>query len=116
MKTPLIFPVRIVAKAVSLSPETESLIQAESQSLAEFHSRILSCDVHVEGPGGHHRRGEYRVRMVVGIPGRDIVISRRKSDSLHDGVLAAFKSAGRRLEARSKRVSEKRPAARGGLP
>ena len=87
-------PVRVVARGAPLSAAAASMIADEAQSLKQFFPRILSCEVHVDGPGRHHRRGDFQVRMVVGIAGRDIVISRQRRTTLHEAVTDAFRAAG----------------------
>ena len=111
-------PVRVVARGAPLSPAAASMIAGEAQSLNLFFPRILSCEVHVDGPGRHHRQGEFQVRMVVGIAGRDIVISRQKRTTLHEAVTDAFRAAGRRLEDHARRIrgDVKRRASEAGLP
>jgi hypothetical protein len=97
-------PVRVVMRGMKLSSSTASMIAGEAQSMSLFFSRVLYCEVHIDGPGRHHRRGSYEVRMILGIPGRDIIISRQKRETLHEAVTDAFRAAGRRLEDHARRV------------
>jgi len=95
---------RIVARNTPLSPAEKSAIEALTNGLETFFPRIVSCDVHVDGPGAHHRQGMYRVRINIAVPSREIVISRQKSGSLQEALVEAFRAAGRRLEDHARRI------------
>jgi hypothetical protein len=97
-------PLRIVARKTPLSAACVVMVQGEVEALRLFFPRILSCDVHVEGPGHHHRQGVFQVRMIVGVAGRDIIVSRQKSDTLREALVMAFRAAGRRLKNQAKLI------------
>jgi hypothetical protein len=111
-------PLRIVARGTPLSAAYVLMVQGEVEALRLFFPRILSCDVHVEGPGPHDRQGVFLVRMIVGVTGRDIIVNRQKSKTLREALVMAFRAAGRRLEnhARRLRGRVKRRARKPELP
>lgn len=97
-------PLRIVARKALLSRDHKAAIEALANGLEEFFPRIVSCDVHVDGPGAHHRQGTCSVRINIAVPSREIVISRQKGETLHEALAGAFRAAGRRLEDHAQRV------------
>jgi cold shock CspA family protein len=97
-------PLRIAARGAALSAAEKSSIEALAFGLEGFFPRILSCEVHVDGPGGHHRHGTFHVRIRLAVPTRSIVISRQKGAGLQEVLVEAFRSAGRRLEDHARRV------------
>lgn len=97
-------PLRIVARKTLLSAAEKSVLVALTNGLETYYPRIVSCDVHVDGPGDHHRQGFFCVRINLAVPSREIVISRRKSATLQEALANAFRAAGRRLEDHARRA------------
>jgi ribosome-associated translation inhibitor RaiA len=97
-------PLRIASRRATLSPEEKAAIEALAAGLEDFFPRVIFCEVHVEGPGAHHRHGAFRVRLVISVPTRMIVISRQESGTLHESLAEAFKAAARRLEDHARRI------------
>lgn len=84
---------------VEHSPTLDQLIRERIAKLEEFHPRITGCHVAVERPHKHHSHGnQYKVRIVVNIPGRQIVINHDHNEDIHAAVRDAFNAAGRRVE------------------
>lgn len=55
-------------------------IHEEAAKLDEFFPRITSCRVVVEAPHRHHQWGElYHVRIDLGVPGTELVVSHEPS-------------------------------------
>jgi len=100
----MLIPLRIASRSRELSAAEKSAIEDLAGGLEDFYSRIVSCEVHVDGPGRHHRQGTHRIRIVLGVPSRTIVISRRKSGTFQAALNEAFRAAGRRLEDHARRV------------
>jgi cold shock CspA family protein/ribosome-associated translation inhibitor RaiA len=99
------------------SPAVRSWVVERVAWLERFFQPIISCRVAIEAPHRHHRRGNlFRVRVVLRVPGGQLVVSRRPD--LHaahkDAYVAlrdAFDEARRGLEefARVKRREVKVP-------
>lgn len=88
-------------------PPTEwlsSLIGEQAEKLERYFPRIISCRVVVEQPHRHHRHGkQFNVRIALGVPGKEIVVTRSPShhvdnEEVHEAVLEAFRIARRRLQ------------------
>jgi cold shock CspA family protein/ribosome-associated translation inhibitor RaiA len=100
----MVIPLKIASRDRELSASEKSAIEELSGGLEDFYARIVSCEVHVDGPGGHHRQGTHRIRIILEVPSRTIVISRRKSGTFQTALGEAFRAAGRRLEDHARRV------------
>lgn len=84
-------------------PRAESIearIGARVTRLARFSDGIQNCEVWVQSPHGHHRRGLlYRVRVRLTVPGEEIVIENQpETDDVYVAIREAFDAARRQLE------------------
>ncbi|MBB2180789.1 HPF/RaiA family ribosome-associated protein [Gluconacetobacter tumulicola] len=97
-------PVLITFRNMAPSSTLEARIREKASLLARFEHDIQRCHVTVEIPHRHHRQGQlYRVRLVITVPGGDIVVGREGSqDHAHEdayvAVRDAFDAAIRQLE------------------
>lgn len=112
-------PLEIRFHRMEPSPAIEARIREKAAELERFFERITSCRVTVEKEHRHHHQGNlFRVRLDIGVPGREIAISHTgPRDHAHEDVYVAlrdaFNAAVRRLEdhAREQRGKVKRHAA-----
>lgn len=73
-------PVQITYRNMEPSPAVTARIEEETAKLDTFFDRISSCRVVVEAPHRHHKWGElFHVRIELGLPGADVVISHEPS-------------------------------------
>jgi ribosome-associated translation inhibitor RaiA/cold shock CspA family protein len=88
-------------------PSSEALaadIQKKIDKLDRFFEHIMSCRVVIEAGHKHHHKGNlYHVRIALGVPGRELVVSRdpEKHQAHEDPYVAvrdAFDAARRQLE------------------
>ena len=92
-------PLKITARDFSLSEAIEKQIRDKAASLEQFYERISGCEVTVEGPVHHHRRGgPFRVRIRVTLPRGELVVNHQAEDDLAVAIREAFDAARRRLE------------------
>jgi cold shock CspA family protein/ribosome-associated translation inhibitor RaiA len=91
-------PLQITARDVSLSEVAENDIRAKAEHLDTYYDGIIGCRVVVEGPGRHHRRGPFTVRIEVIVPGTELVVDRQTDEDLYVVIRDAFDAARRRLE------------------
>jgi ribosome-associated translation inhibitor RaiA len=78
-------PVQITCRNMEHSDALTAHIHEEAAELDEFFPRITSCEVVVEAPGRHHKFGElFHVRINIGVPGREIIVSHEPSAHCHE--------------------------------
>jgi ribosomal subunit interface protein len=92
-------PIQITFHNVSRSDALEAHIRQKAEKLEEFHSRIISCRVTVEELGKHHHQGrQFRVRIDLRVPGKEIVANRDHSEDVYIALRDAFDAVKRQLE------------------
>jgi ribosomal subunit interface protein len=91
-------PLQITAREVSLSEAAKADIEAKVADLETYWDRITSCRVVVAGPGPHHRKGPYTVRVDLTVPGAELVVDHQADEDLYVAIRDAFDAARRRLE------------------
>ncbi len=92
-------PLQITMHEIPQSPELEAHIREKAGKLEEFHPRITSCRVTVEKLDRHsHQGGQFRVRIDVRVPGKEIVVNRDHNEDVYVALRDAFDSAKRQLE------------------
>jgi hypothetical protein len=98
------FPVTVTFRDMDTSPSVELFVRRWASRLERVDARVLRCDVTIERPHKHHERGNaFRVRVVVAVPGNDIIVSHDPGEhGAHDDVRVAvrdsFRAARRQLE------------------
>jgi len=93
-------PVRIHFMDSARSEAVEAKIQARADRLARFSDEIQKCEVWLESPHGHHRKGDlYGVRIRLTVPGEEITIELQpETDDVYVAIREAFDAARRKLE------------------
>jgi ribosome-associated translation inhibitor RaiA len=99
------FPVQIHFLDMSPSAAVEARIRKRARGLDRYDDQIQRCDVWVESPHGHHRKGSlYAVRMRLTVPGDEIAIdSQPAEEDVSNAIRAAFDAGRRRLEDKLRR-------------
>jgi ribosome-associated translation inhibitor RaiA len=104
------FPIEVRFRDMESSPALEQFVRRWAAKLGRVHERIARCDVMIERPHQSQRQGQHvHVRVAVGIPGPDIVISHdRELDGAHEDayvvVRDAFRAARRQLDQHARRL------------
>jgi ribosomal subunit interface protein len=92
-------PLQITMRDIAHSDALDAHIRDKAAKLEEFHPRITSCRVAVEHLGQHHQQGrEFRVRIDVRVPGKEIVVNRDHHEDVYVALRDAFDSVKRQLE------------------
>jgi len=89
-------PLQITFRDVESSAAVEANIREKAAKLEQYYDRIMSCRVMVEAPHGHKHQGRlYRVRIDVGVPDGELVVSHEHHhrDSAHEDVYVAIRDA-----------------------
>lgn len=106
-------PLQISFRNMDKSDAIEARVRERAEKLERYFGHITSCRVVVEAPDRHHRKGKlYHVRIDLGVPGREIVVSRHPKDNhAHEDVYVAvrdaFDAARRQLEDHGRRLEGK---------
>jgi len=93
-------PARIHFLDMPRSEAIEAKIQARVDRLARFSDEIQKCEVWLESPHGHHRKGRLNgIRIRLTVPGEEIAIELQpESDDVYVAIREAFDAARRKLE------------------
>lgn len=97
-------PLHFSFRDMDPTPALEEFVRQWVVRLEHAYNRIERCDVVIERPHQHHRQGQIvRVRVVLAVPGPDIVVSHDHSvDGSHEDMYVAirdaFRAARRQLE------------------
>lgn len=92
-------PIQITFRDIPRSDELEAHIRQKAEKLEEFHSRIISCRVMVEEQHKHHHQGrQFRVRIDLRVPGKEIVANRDHHEDVYVALRDAFDAVKRQLE------------------
>jgi ribosomal subunit interface protein len=103
-------PVKIDFQNMEPSEFVEKRVRERIDKLERFFDRLIGTHVSVEAPHHHHHKGnEYKVRVVLHVPGGEIVVSRYPGDmhahqDVYVAIRDAFDSAERQLEAHAQKV------------
>lgn len=103
-------PLHIDFQNMDRSEFVEKRITERVAKLEHHAEHITSCHVTVEAPHHHHHKGnEYRVRIVLHVPGQELVVSREPGTAgahtdVYVAIRDAFDAAERQLKDRSARV------------
>jgi|CXWL01.1.fsa_nt_gi cold shock CspA family protein len=98
-------PVEISYRHCAPSEALNAIIKEKAAELQRFYARIRRCQVTIETPSAHHRQGDgahFRVRVELGVPGRNLVTSRHPAariakEDAFAAVNEAFHTARRQL-------------------
>lgn len=92
-------PIQITSHDFPLPGSVETEIRERAEKLETYYDGIIRCRVVVEAPVGHHRSGgPYDVRVVLTVPGAELVVNRQAAEDLPIAVRDAFDAMRRRLE------------------
>ena len=82
------------------SEAIETKIRERAEHLSRFSGDILKCQVWIDAPHGHHRKGRlYGVRIRLTVPGEEILVqSQPTEDDVYVSIREAFAAARRKVE------------------
>jgi ribosomal subunit interface protein len=93
-------PARIHLLDMPRSEAVEAKIQARADRLSRFSEDIQKCEVWLESPHRHHRKGYlYGIRIRLTVPDEEIDVRLQpESDDVYVAIREAFDAARRNLE------------------
>ena len=89
-------PVEVTYKEMEASDALNLRIQEGVAKLERVYDRITRCEVMIETPHRHHRKGrEYHVRIRLTVPGRGEIVASHDPgpDGAHEDVYVAVRDA-----------------------
>jgi hypothetical protein len=104
--------IEITFRGIERSEHVERFVRDWSAKLDQTYDRIERCTVIIDSPHQHHRNGRrFQVRIVLAIPGDDVVVSRDPGiDGAHEDVYVAvrdaFRAARRQLQDRVRQMRD----------
>jgi ribosomal subunit interface protein len=92
-------PLSITARDFTLSEAFETEIREKAAALDTYFNKITGCDVTVEAPVDHHRKGgPFTVRIRLTVPGKELMTNRQNEEGLAAAIREAFDAIRRQLE------------------
>jgi ribosome-associated translation inhibitor RaiA len=117
---------QITLHGLAPSKALEQSIRRKAEKLRRFHHAITGCRVVVERPHHHRHQGaQFLVRLLLAVPGAEIVVNHDHDEDVHVAVRDAFDAARRQLAdhvrrrdggAKSHRAARTTPGKRRGIP
>jgi cold shock CspA family protein len=99
-------PLRISANGCALTAMEEDQIRSEAARLEQYFDRLLGCRVAVSVPHRWKAGGPvaYVFRIILNVPGEDIIVTRQAKPNFRAALEDAFAAARRRLQDRVREV------------
>src|SRR5690349_13538737 len=95
-------PIQITVRDIENTPALEATIRKRAEKLDRFYDRISSCRVVVELPQKHKHQGKiFNVRIDITVPGKEIVVTRKRDEDIYVAVRDAFDAIVRQLDEHS---------------
>ncbi|OPY64681.1 MAG: Cold shock protein 2 [Syntrophorhabdus sp. PtaU1.Bin050] len=110
----MLIPLQITFHGIRTSPSVEEKVRKATEKLERFYDGIISVRVAVSViQHGQLSGDQYRVRLDVSIPGKELVVNREPGDSTtHRDLFVAVRDAFKAMERMLRSYSEER---RGGV-
>ena len=105
------YPVEIALRGIPPSSALERYIAEEARKLDGICERIVSCQAVAEGLQREKQQGaQFAVRLIITLPGTEVVVNREHGDDVYMAVRDAFAAAGLQLKDHMRRHGiESRP-------
>lgn len=103
-------PLQVSFRNMDRSEAVEARVREKAGKLEQYYGHLTSCRVVVEAPQRRHHKGNlFHVRIELGLPGKELVVSRHPKDKqAHEDVYVAirdaFDAARRQLEDRVRKT------------
>lgn len=90
---------QITVRNMDHSVALDDHIRQKTEKLEKYFDSITSCRVVAEAPHKNRQHGrQYAVRLDIGVPGREIVVSREHAEDVYVALRDAFDAVRRQLE------------------
>lgn len=97
-------PLQISSRDFDVTPAIEQAVRSKADKLDQFYDHIMGCRVLLETPHRHHHKGSaYNVRILLTVPGDELIVKREPHEDLYVAIRDAFDAAQRQLKEYSRR-------------
>lgn len=97
-------PLRITVRGFERSDALEAAIRQRSDKIEQLHSSLIGCEATIElEEHSKHHGNHYVVKLVLQIPGNDIVIDHQRAEDAYVAIRDAFDAAERKLKSAAER-------------
>jgi len=111
-------PVQISVRDADSATEIEEKVRRRAMRLSRYSDDIQRCQVWVEAPHGHHRKGRlFKARIRLTVPDGELVVENQpQHDDVNVAIRDAFDAARRQLEDYMRRRRGQVKTHRGAIP
>jgi ribosome-associated translation inhibitor RaiA len=110
-------PVEIVLRGVADTGALKRYIAEEADKLGRLCDRIRTCHVVAELLHRPKQQGaQFAVRLIITLPGTEVVVNRERSDDVYLALRDAFEAAGLQLKDQGRRQRNGKRRSRDGPP
>lgn len=97
-------PIQITIRDFPNSIVLENHIREKAQKMEQYYSRINSCRIVITMPQKHKHQGKlYCVAIDLTVPGKELVVNRKKDEDVYIAIRDAFSAVERQLESYAKK-------------
>jgi ribosomal subunit interface protein len=97
-------PLRITVRGFERSDALDAAVNQRSEKIEQFFPQLIGCEVTIELEEHSKQHGNhYVVKVVLQIPGNDIVIDHQRDEDVYVALRDAFEAAQRKLKAVAER-------------
>jgi ribosomal subunit interface protein len=97
-------PLRITVRGLDHSAALDDHVRERCEKLEQFYAQLIGVEVTVELSERHkHHGNRFEVRLMLRIPGNDIVVDHQHDEDVYVAVRDAFDAASRQLKAAAER-------------
>lgn len=97
-------PVQITSRDFEVTEAIADFVHKRVEKLAKYSDRIKDVEVVFEAPPKHkHKGNQFNLRLLISVPGPELVIKRQENEDVYVALRDAFKAAERLLEDASRK-------------
>jgi ribosome-associated translation inhibitor RaiA len=97
-------PLRITVRGFERSDALDAAVKQRSEKIVQIFPQLIGCDVTIELEEHSKQHGNhYVVKVVLQIPGSDIVIDHQRSEDAYVALRDAFEAAERKVKSVAER-------------
>jgi ribosomal subunit interface protein len=97
-------PIRITVRGCERSDALEAAVKQRSEKIEQFFPQLIGCEVTIELEEHSKQHGNhFVVKVVLQIPGNDVVIDHQRAEDAYVALRDAFDAAERKVKAVAER-------------